>query len=124
MSENSAVPFGRKPRDWILAWRFSVAVLAAVGAVAGGVFLFAGKAYVKEAAAAEMAPVAALPSRIIILETERARQDRDQRAMNTTIAAIREDVAAIKATQAANAENNNRNMTRIMDRLDAIARQR
>ncbi len=120
----SAAPFGRKPRDWVILWRFIVVVFAAIAAAGGSVLLFAGKAYVKEAAGEQMAAVMALPARVEILEADRARQDRDQRTTAAAVNAIQQDVAAIKATQEANARTAERSTERILKRLDELADRR
>lgn len=117
-------PFGKRPRDWVLAWRIGVAVLAAVAASGGAVLLFAGKAYIKEAAVEQLAPVAELPGRVTILEADRLRQDRDQRTTAAAVSSIQQDVAAIKARQDEASRNVEANVGRILKRLDDMADRR
>lgn len=124
MAEDSEIPFGKKPRDWVIAWRIVVAVLAALGAVGGSILLFAGKSFVKDSVSQEIAGLSALPVQIKVLEDARTRES--QRITNNTqaISMIQQDVAAIKAAGAEAQKNNDRNTERILNRLDQMALRR
>lgn len=125
MSDDPDIPMPKNKGEWLLIWRVAIIILSGIAAAAGAAILFAGKAYVRESAAAEVQTLTSemkgFPARVIVLEEARTRQDKDQRTTNNSVNLIQQDVASIKATQIESEKNNERNTERILNRLDSLA---